>query len=107
MSRRGICAAAAGLALLVVAAVAATLLSTGAVSTAQRSNNTLAFRPSLPAASIRGHIADLLLRSGREAGKGGDPDAGPLNDPAVEAYANEAYPASSIAVAQTLGAQHA
>jgi hypothetical protein len=106
MSRRRIFSTiAAVVALAVIAAIASALTSGG--STKQSKGEVLAFRPSLPAAAIKGHIADLLLRNGREGGHAGDPDAGPLNDPAVEAYADRAYPAASIAVAQTQAAAKA
>lgn len=66
-----------------------------------------AYRPSLPTELVKGHVADLLLRNGREGDRGGaaDPDAG--LDPAAAATADAAYPFTSVGIAETMRALRA
>jgi hypothetical protein len=94
MSRSRLIAAGAVVATCATAALVGALSSTGA-------GNRLAhtYRPSVPASALKGHVADVLLRHGREHSRGGDPDAG--LDPAIEATANRAYPFSDIGIAET------
>ena len=94
MSRSRLIAAAAVVGTCVTAALVGALSST--TSSARISQ---AYRPSVPTAALTGHVADILLRHGREGSRAGDPDAG--LDPAVEATANRAYPFSGIGIAET------
>jgi hypothetical protein len=68
----------------------------------------LAYRPSIPAELVNGHVAQVLMQNGREGnrGSGGDPDAGRI-DPSAQAYADRAYPFSGIGIDQVRHAQAA
>ncbi len=92
---------------MALAAVAGTCLTAALVGAVSSSHSASAppisrtYRPSLPTSRITGHVADVLLRNGRESGRG-DGDAG--LDPAAEATAERAYPFSNIGFAQVKGA---
>src|SRR3954452_15131038 len=97
MSKRTIAVAVATVAVL--AAIAAVGAISGSKHPAKNQGRVLAYRPSMPTALVKGHIADLLLRNGREGGQGGDPDAGV--SPAAQAVADRAYPFTGIGFAES------
>ncbi|MGZ4308074.1 MAG: hypothetical protein ACXVRG_01835 [Gaiellaceae bacterium] len=102
MSKRKILVAAAALAALVVAAVAGAIATGRSHATAKGAQ--MVYRPSLPTQLVKGHVADVLLH-GREGGR--EADAGGAEDPAAQAYADQAFPFSGIGIAQTRAAEHA
>ncbi len=61
----------------------------------------------LPTRLVSGHIADLVLRNGREGGHSGDPDAGGASGvtPEAQAYADRAYPFAAVGNAQVRHSQ--
>jgi hypothetical protein len=100
---------------LVVIAVAAALtagvLTHGGSGASASAKSRLAFGH-IPAGFVRGHIADALLRNGREHGQRVDPDAGgstrgEATSAEQQVYANAAYPFSSVGFAQVQAAQRA
>ena len=105
MSRGRIIALALATAALVAGAAVAGLVMKGR-SAGHAAGARVAFSPHLPTSALKGHVGQILLRHGREHDRGtGDPDAGA--NPAVEAYANRAYPFSGISIAQTRAAGRA